>query len=65
MVGDAHPPDTTRYGDIVNEQAGRIILECILVLLIFRYLFVKSNQPDLGDFTCNNELDALKNYHKN
>ena len=24
-------PDTTRYGDMVNERAVRILLECILV----------------------------------
>ena len=27
--------DTTRYGDTVNEQAVRILLECILVFNIF------------------------------
>ena len=29
------PADTTRYGDVVNERAVRILLECILVLPIF------------------------------
>ena len=27
--------DTTRYGDMVNERAVRILLECILVCIIF------------------------------
>ena len=35
MACVAHPPDTTRYGDTVNERAVRILLECILVWQIF------------------------------
>ena len=30
------PTDTTKYGDTVNEQAVRILLECILVFYSFR-----------------------------
>ena len=30
-----HAWDTTRYGDTINEQAVRILLECILVSLYF------------------------------
>ena len=36
VTGEVHgmhaPPETTRYGDTVNERAVRILLECILVL---------------------------------
>ena len=39
MVGrGACMADTTRHGDAVNEQAVRILLECILVFFdLFRY----------------------------
>ena len=32
-----HAWDTTRYGDMINERAVRILLECILVLFPFGY----------------------------
>ena len=38
--GGGNAWDTTRYGDTVNEQAVRILLECILVASI------KFNFPD-------------------
>ena len=31
-----HAWDTTRYGDMVNEWVVRILLECILVLILFK-----------------------------
>ena len=34
MAGGHAWHDTTRYGDTVNEQAVRILLECILVFTI-------------------------------
>ena len=30
--GGGHVWDATRYGDMVNERAVRILLECILVI---------------------------------
>ena len=35
----APPTDTTRYGDMVNERAVRILLECILVPKFKRFSF--------------------------
>ena len=35
-------PDTTRYGDTVNERAVLTRLECILVLLCTRFIFSKA-----------------------
>ena len=32
-LGGGHAWDTTRYGDMVNEQVVHILLECILVLV--------------------------------
>ena len=34
LLGGGHGWDTTRYGDTINEQAVRILLECILVDLL-------------------------------
>ena len=34
LQGGWHVWDTTRYGDTINEQVVRILLECILVLTI-------------------------------
>ena len=35
--GGGHAWDTTRYGDTVNERAVRILLECILVCISYRF----------------------------
>ena len=32
LPGGEHAWDTTRYGDMINERAVRILLECILVM---------------------------------
>ena len=37
--GGGHAWDTMRHGDMVNERAVRILLECILVLLYLRLSF--------------------------
>ena len=36
-----HAWDTTRYGDMINERAVRILLECILVLTTILQNFTK------------------------
>ena len=47
MAGGVHgkhapPTDTTRYGDMVNERAVRILLECIFVYYIFTITYMVS-----------------------
>ena len=39
--GGGHAWDMTRYGDMINEQAVHILLECILVF--FRFYFFSRN----------------------
>ena len=35
VAAGGHAWDTMRYGDMINERAVRILLECILVVLFF------------------------------
>ena len=43
------PANTTRYGDMVNERAVRILLECILVSFNFRLLCVTVTVSTIWD----------------
>ena len=44
MVKGGHAWDTTRYGDMINERAVRILLECILVVCAIVFAMYKRTQ---------------------
>ena len=46
LLQGGHAWDTTRYGDMVNERAVCILLECILVLVIISFVPCSSADED-------------------